>query len=116
MKKISTTLWTQICKLPGIRYKRLDKISTEMIELTGSINFTQNYIDEKIENVQQKIVNLEKNINKVENKLLDPEKVSSELVELEDRSQINKPRVKSGSWNSWNLGIIHGKSRKYHSG
>ena len=68
-----------------------------MIELTGSINFTQNDIDEKIENVLQKIVNLEKNINKVENKLLDPEKVSSELVELEDPSQINKPRVKSGS-------------------
>lgn len=115
MKKISKTLWTQIWKLPVISYKRLDKISTEMIELTGSINLTQNDIDEKIENVLQKIVNLEKNINKVENKLLDPEKVSSKLVELEDRSQINKPRVKSGSLSSWNLGIIQGKSRKYHS-
>ena len=68
-----------------------------MIELTGSISFTQNDIDEKRENVLQKIVNFEKNINKAENKLLDPEKVSSKLVELEDCSQINKPRLKSGS-------------------
>ena len=46
-----------------ISYKRLDKISTEMTELTGSISFTQNDIDEKRENVLQKIVNFEKNIN-----------------------------------------------------
>ena len=43
--------------------ERIDKISTKMTELTASSDFTQKNIDKKIENAQQKIVNLEKNIN-----------------------------------------------------
>ena len=43
--------------------ERIDKIFTKMTELTASSDFTQKNIDKKIENAQQKIVNLEKNIN-----------------------------------------------------
>ena len=57
--------------------EHLDKISTDVDE-------------QEIGNVKKEIGNLERNIKNVENDLLDPEEVSSKLIELEYRScQIN---------------------------
>ena len=61
--------------------------------LTKSLEFTQDQLNEKISNLKKEIEKLDWNIKSIEKDLLDPEEVSSELIELKDRSCRNKPRI-----------------------
>ena len=64
----------------------LDKIATEMGELSKSLEFMQGQLDKELGNVKKDITKLENNIKSIEKDLLDPDDVSAKLVELEDRS------------------------------
>ena len=57
--------------------ERLDKIATEMGELSKSLEFTQSQLDEELGNVKKDITKLENNIKSTEKDLLDPDDVSA---------------------------------------
>ena len=67
--------------------ERLDKIATEMGELSKSLEFTQSQLDEELGSVKKDIPKLENNIKSIEKDILDPDEVSPKLVELEDTSR-----------------------------
>ena len=68
---------------------RLDKISKEMTELTKNLEFTQDQLKGEINYIKENIKHLETSIKGIEDDLLDPNDVSSKLIELEDRSRWN---------------------------
>ena len=72
---------------------RLNKISKEMNELTKSLEFTQDQLEGEINNINENIKHLEISIKGIEHDLLDPNDVSSKLVELEDRSRRSNLRI-----------------------
>ena len=72
---------------------RLDKISKEMTELTKSFEFTHDQLEGEINNIKENIKHLEKSIKKTEDDLLDPNDISSKLIELEDRSRRNSLHI-----------------------
>ena len=71
----------------------LDKISKEMNELTKSLEFTQDQLEGEINSIKESIRHLETSIKGIEDDLLDPNDVSSKLIELEDRSRRNNLRI-----------------------
>ena len=72
--------------------ERLDKISNEMLEITKSLEFTQGKLDEEIAIVKNDISKIKSDMQVLEDDLLDPNKVSKKLIELEDRSRRNNLR------------------------
>ena len=72
---------------------RLNKISKEMNELTKSLEFTQDQLEGEINSIKENIKHLETSIKGIEDDLLDPNDVSSKLIELEDRSRRNNLRI-----------------------
>ena len=66
--------------------ERLDKIATEMGKLSKSLEFIQSQLDEELGSIKKEITKIENNIKSIEKDLLDPDYVSTKLVELEDRS------------------------------
>ena len=72
--------------------ERLDKISNEMLEITKSLEFTQGKLDEEIAIVKNDISKIKSDMQVLEDDLLDPNKVSKKLIELEDRFQRNNLR------------------------
>ena len=72
---------------------RLDKISKQMNTLTKSLKFTQDQLEGEINNIKENIKHLETSIKGIEDDLLDPNDVSSKLIELEDRSRRSNLRI-----------------------
>ena len=72
---------------------RLDKISKEMTELTKSFEFTHDQLEGEINNIKENIKHLETSIKKTEDDLLDPNDISSKLIELEHRSRRNSLHI-----------------------
>ena len=73
--------------------ERLGKISKEMIELTKSLEFTQDQSEGEINNIKEKIKHLETSIKGIKDDLLDPNDVSAKLIELENISRRNNLRI-----------------------
>ena len=71
----------------------LDKISQNVTDLKQSLEFTQDQIKEEINKIMKDLKQLNKNINEVQEDLLDPKYVSSKLIELEDRSRRNNLHI-----------------------
>ena len=72
---------------------RLDRISQDVTDLKQSLEFTQEQMKEEINKIKKDLKDLDKNINEVQQDLLDPKYVSSKLIELEDRSRRNNLRI-----------------------
>ena len=53
-----------------------------MTELTKSLEFTQDQLEGEINNINENIKHLEINVKGIEHDLLDPNDVSSKLIEL----------------------------------
>lgn len=70
-----------------------DKISEEMTELTKSLGFTQDQLEEEINNNEENIKHLETSIKGIKQDLFDPDGVYSKLIELKDRSRRNNLRI-----------------------
>ena len=72
---------------------RLNKISEEVDEIKKSLEFTQNKFDEELAIVKSNIKKVKSDMKEKTEDLLDPDKVSSEPIELEDRSRRNNLRI-----------------------
>ena len=72
--------------------ERLDKLSAEIVDLTASLEFTQNKIDEELFQVKREIKNLKTEFKAIEDDLNAGE-VSAKLIELEGRSRRNNLRI-----------------------
>ena len=71
----------------------LNKIFQEVDEITKSLKFTQNKFDEELANVKSNIKKVKSDTKQITEDLLDPDKVSSKLIKLEDRSRRNNLRL-----------------------
>ena len=71
----------------------LDKISKEMTELTKSLEFTQDQLEGEINNITENIKHLETSIKGIKDNILDPNDVSSKIIESGDRSRRNNLRI-----------------------
>ena len=67
----------------------LNKNSEEVDEITKSLKFTQNKFDEELAIGKKNIKNVKSNMKEMTEDRSDSDKVSSKLIELEDRSQRN---------------------------
>ena len=72
---------------------RLNKISEEVDEITKSLEFTQKKFDEELAIVKNNIKKVKSDVKEITEDLLDPYKVSSKLIESEDRSPRNNLRI-----------------------
>ena len=73
--------------------ERLDKISQEVVEITKSLEFTQEELHDGLANVKNDIKKLQTDLREIEDDLLDPTFVVEKLTELEDRSRRNNVRI-----------------------
>ena len=60
-----------------------------MNDLKKSIEFTDNVLEKKVQNIKEKAEHLDERIREIYEWQLDPEYVHNKLVELEDRSRRN---------------------------
>ena len=70
-------------------YVWLNKISEKADQITNSLEFTQNMFDEELAIAKNNIKKVKSDMKKATEDLLDSDKVSSKLIELEHRSQRN---------------------------
>ena len=70
----------------------LDRILQGVTDLKQSLEFTQEQMKE-IKKIKKDLKDFDKNINEVQQDLLDPKYVSSKLIELEDRSRRNNLHI-----------------------
>lgn len=63
----------------------MDKIFADLDQLTKGLEFSQDQLYEEIDIVKKEIEKPYRNIKCIENDFLDPEEVSSKLVELGDK-------------------------------
>ena len=69
--------------------ERLGKISKEVADLTGSIEFTQG----EVKDIKDDISQVQTNLRHIEDDMLDPDYVMEKFIELEDRSRRNNFRI-----------------------
>ena len=72
---------------------QFNKISEEVDEIIRSLKFTLNKIDEELAIVKNNTKKVKSDMKEITEDLLDTDKVSSKLSELEDRSQRNTLRI-----------------------
>ena len=58
-----------------------------------SIEFTENQLDEKVNNAENKLADIEHQIEEIYGNQIDPDYVEQQLIDLEDRSRRNYWRV-----------------------
>ena len=96
----------------------LNKISEEVDEITKSLEFNQNMFDEELDIVKDNIKKLKSDMKEITEDLLDSDKVSSKLIELEDRPWRNNLQIdgivgdQNESWHEFEekvLEVIKGK-------
>ena len=72
---------------------RLDRISQEVVDITKSLEFTQEQLDEESAKLKNDVRKIQTDMKYIEDDLLDPEYVMGKLIELEDRSRRNNLRI-----------------------
>ena len=72
---------------------RLNKVSEEVDEIKKSLKFTQSKFGEELAIVKSNIKKVKSDMKEITEDLLDSDKVSSKLIELEDRSRRNNLRI-----------------------
>ena len=76
-----------------IPMKEIKSIKTEMDDLKKSIEFTENVLEEKVQECQEKAEDLDERIQEMYEWQLDPEYAHNKLVDLEDRSRQNNLNI-----------------------
>ena len=88
-EKVSEIIKSQLTNIN----ERLDKISQEVVEITKSLEFTQEELHDGLANVKNDIKKVQTDLREIEDDLLDPTFVMEKLTELEDRSWRNNVRI-----------------------
>ena len=70
----------------------LDKISNEVLEITESLEFTQEKLDEELAIVKNDISEIKSDMQVLEDDLSDPNELPKKLIGSEDRSRCNNLR------------------------
>ena len=73
--------------------KEIKSIKTEMNDLKKSMEFTENVLEEIVQKCQEKAEHLDERIREIYEWQLDPEYVHNKLVDFENRSRRNNPRM-----------------------
>ena len=58
-----------------------------------SIEFTEEILEEKVQNMQRKVGSFEEKIDEIYDYQIDPDEVEKKLTDLEDRSRRNNLRI-----------------------
>ena len=69
--------------------ERLGKLSTEMAELTKSLEHTQDQLDEELKTVKTDIKDLDSAVKEIEKNIEEYPNINKKLIQLEDRSRRN---------------------------
>ena len=73
--------------------ERLDQLSSDINNLKENLEFTEQDIDNKLVKVENELKDLKTDVKAIENDLLNADKVSDKLAELEDWSHRNNLRI-----------------------
>ena len=73
--------------------KEIKIIKCEVNELKKSIEFTEEVLEEKVQNMQRKVSSLEEKVDEIYDYQIDPDEVEKKLTDLEDRSRRNNLRI-----------------------
>ena len=73
--------------------EQLDKLSTEMAELTKSLEHTQDQLDDELKTIKIDIKNLDSAVKEIEKKIEEFPKINKKLIELEGRSRRNNIHI-----------------------
>ena len=73
--------------------ERLDKLFTEMTELTKSLEHTEHQLEEELKTIKTDIKNLGCPVKEIEEKIEQDPNINKKLIELEDRSRRNNIRI-----------------------
>ena len=76
-----------------ITMKEIKNIKCEVNELKKSIEFTEEVLEEKVQNMQRKVSSLEEKVDEIYDYQIDPDEVEKKLTDLEDRSRRNNLRI-----------------------
>ena len=73
--------------------KEIKNIKSEMNELKKSIEFTEEVLEEKVQNMHRKVSSLDEKVEEIYDYQIDPDEVEKKLTDLEDRSRRNNLRI-----------------------
>ena len=73
--------------------ERLDKLSTEMTELTKSLEHTQDQLDNELKTIKTDIKNLDSTVKEIEQKIEEYPNINKKLIELGDWSRKSDIRI-----------------------
>ena len=76
-----------------ITMKEIGNIKSEVNELNKSIEFTEEILEGKVQNMQRKVSRLEEKIEEIYDYQIHPEKVEKKLTDLEDRCRGNNLQI-----------------------
>ena len=72
-----------------ITMKEIKNIKCEVNELKKSIELTEEFLDEKVQNMQRKVSSIEEKVDEIYDYHIDPDEIAKKLTDLEDRSRRN---------------------------
>ena len=73
--------------------ERLDKLSTEMAELTKSLEHTQDQLDDELKTIKTDIIDLDSAVKEIEQKIEEYPNINKKLIELGDWSRKSDIRI-----------------------
>ena len=76
-----------------ITMKEIKNIKCEINEFKKSIEFTEEVLEEKVQNMQRKVSSLEEKVDEIYDYQIDPDEVEKKLTDLEDCCRRNNLRI-----------------------
>ena len=73
--------------------KEIKNIKCEMNELKKSVEFTEEVLEEKVQQMQRKVSSLEEKANEIQDYQIDRDEVEKKFTDLEDRSRRNNLQI-----------------------
>ena len=77
----------------SITKQQTEEVKKEQLDLRKSIEFTENQLEEKVNNAKNKLVDIEQRIEEIYDYQIDLDHVKQKLIDLDDRSRKNNLRV-----------------------
>ena len=69
--------------------QQIEEVKKETLDLRKSIEFTENQVEEKVNNAENKLVDMEQWTEEIYDYHIDPDYAEQKLIDLEDRSRRN---------------------------
>ena len=92
LEKQQQSLWKLISVNFEITMKEIKNIKCEVHELKKSIEFTEEVLEEKVQNMHRKVRSLKEKVDEIYDYQIDPDEVEKKITDLEDCSRRNNLR------------------------